>query len=115
VSIVVYSLVVHFVIISVHMIWDTVKFNNCLLFLFNVSNHTNPSTAMCILFIFCCLSCYRELGIDTLSKCENEMQEFFRLAQTMFDTKLPPGVAMLQPFSEGSSIKKISVEVSSIQ
>uniref|UniRef100_A0A3N7FTZ4 ABC1 atypical kinase-like domain-containing protein n=1 Tax=Populus trichocarpa TaxID=3694 RepID=A0A3N7FTZ4_POPTR len=53
---------------------------------------------------------YRELGIDTLSKCENEMQEFFRLAQTMFDTKLPPGVAMLQPFSEDSSIKKISVE-----
>ncbi|KAJ6888844.1 hypothetical protein NC652_029824, partial [Populus alba x Populus x berolinensis] len=53
---------------------------------------------------------YRELGIDTLSKCENEMQELFRLAQTMFDTKLPPGVAMLQPFSEDSSIKKISVE-----
>ncbi|KAJ6339642.1 hypothetical protein OIU77_007562 [Salix suchowensis] len=53
---------------------------------------------------------YRELGIDTVSKCENEQQELLRLAETMFDTKLPPGVSMLQPFSEDSSIKKISVE-----
>ena len=67
---------------------------------------------MYILFIFCCLSCSRDLGIDTSSKCENELQELFRLAETMFDTKLPPGVAMLQPFSEDSSIKKVSVEVS---
>lgn len=34
-----------------------------------------------------------------------------RLTQTMFDTKLPPGVVMLQPFSEESSIKKIAVKV----
>ncbi|CAL0306760.1 unnamed protein product [Lupinus luteus] len=53
---------------------------------------------------------YRELGIGTLSKCENEQQEMLKLAQTMFDTKLPPGVVMLQPFSEESSIKKIAVE-----
>ncbi|XP_027334203.1 uncharacterized protein LOC113848951 isoform X2 [Abrus precatorius] len=53
---------------------------------------------------------YRELGIETLSKCENEQQELFRLAYTMFDTKLPPGVEMLQPFSEESSIKKIAVQ-----
>ncbi|PON85298.1 Protein kinase [Trema orientale] len=53
---------------------------------------------------------YRELGIGTLSKCENEQQELFRLAQTMFDTKLPTGVTMLQPFSEDSSIKKIAVQ-----
>ncbi|KAH7865373.1 hypothetical protein Vadar_005749 [Vaccinium darrowii] len=53
---------------------------------------------------------YRELGIDTLSKCEDEQNELFKLAQTMFDTKLPPGVTMLQPFSEGSSIKKVSVQ-----
>lgn len=45
--------------------------------------------------------------------CEDEQQEMLRLAQTMFDTKLPPGVAMLQPFSEESSIKKIAVQVSS--
>ncbi|KAK6123694.1 hypothetical protein DH2020_042563 [Rehmannia glutinosa] len=53
---------------------------------------------------------YRELGIDTLSKCEDEKKEMLRLAQTMFDTKLPPGVTMLQPFSEESSIKKIAVQ-----
>ncbi|KAM7483419.1 hypothetical protein LguiB_008002 [Lonicera macranthoides] len=53
---------------------------------------------------------YRELGISTLTKCEDEQKEMLRLAQTMFDTKLPPGVTMLQPFSEESSIKKISVQ-----
>lgn len=53
----------------------------------------------------------RELGIDTLKLCEMEEIEMLKLAQTMFDTKLPPGVKMLQPFSEGSSIKKISVRV----
>ncbi|KAK2648072.1 hypothetical protein Ddye_015561 [Dipteronia dyeriana] len=53
---------------------------------------------------------YRELGIDTISTCENEQQEMFKLAQTMFDTKLPPGVTMLQPFSEESSIKKVAVQ-----
>ena len=57
------------------------------------------------------ISSYRELGIDTVSNCVNEQQELFRLAQTMFDTKLPPGVTMLQPFSEDSSIKKIGVQV----
>lgn len=34
-----------------------------------------------------------------------------RLAETMFDTKLPPGEMMLQPFAEGSSIKKFDVHV----
>lgn len=29
----------------------------------------------------------------------------------MFDTKLPPGVVMLQPFAEESSIKKVGVQV----
>ncbi|KAK9278894.1 hypothetical protein L1049_028475 [Liquidambar formosana] len=52
---------------------------------------------------------YRELGIDTFAKCEDEERELLKLAETMFDTKLPPGVTMLQPFSEGSSIKKIGV------
>lgn len=36
-----------------------------------------------------------------------------KLAQGLFDTKLPPGVKMLQPFSEESSVKKIAVEVRS--
>lgn len=54
---------------------------------------------------------YRELGIKTLANCKNEQEELFKLAQTMFDTKLPPGVTMLQPFSEDSSIKKVGVVV----
>ncbi|XP_077253039.1 uncharacterized protein LOC143892357 isoform X3 [Tasmannia lanceolata] len=53
---------------------------------------------------------YKELGIQTLSTCENEQKELFKLAQTMFDTKLPPGVTVMSPFSEGSSIKKIGVQ-----
>ncbi|KAL3512599.1 hypothetical protein ACH5RR_025316 [Cinchona calisaya] len=53
---------------------------------------------------------FRELGIVTLTKCEDEQKEMLKLAATMFDTKLPPGVTMLQPFSEESSIKKISVQ-----
>lgn len=53
---------------------------------------------------------YRELGINTLSKCPDAQKELLRLAQSMFDTKLPPGVTVLQPFSEESSIKKITVQ-----
>ncbi|KAL9235572.1 hypothetical protein vseg_010320 [Gypsophila vaccaria] len=53
---------------------------------------------------------FRELGISTVTKCKDEQEEMLRLAQVMFDSKLPPGVTMLQPFSEESSIKKISVE-----
>lgn len=53
---------------------------------------------------------FKELGIDTLSKCEDEQKEMLKLAQGMFDTKLPPGVKMMQPFSEESSVKKIAVE-----
>ncbi|CAH1419119.1 unnamed protein product [Lactuca virosa] len=52
---------------------------------------------------------FRELGIDTLSMCSDEKTELFKLAQVMFDTKLPPGVKVLQPFSEDSSIKKVAV------
>lgn len=53
----------------------------------------------------------RELGIDTLSLCSDEREEMFKLAQVMFDTKLPPGVKVLQPFSDDSSIKKVAVRV----
>ncbi|GLU12757.1 hypothetical protein SLE2022_294160 [Rubroshorea leprosula] len=52
---------------------------------------------------------FRELGIDTVSKSPNEQQDMLELAQTMFDTKLPPGVSMLQPFSEESVIQRISI------
>ncbi|XXG89010.1 hypothetical protein AAC387_Pa12g1114 [Persea americana] len=53
---------------------------------------------------------YKELGIQTLSTCADEQKEMLKLAQTMFDTKLPPGVTMMTPFSEESSIKKIAVQ-----
>lgn len=53
---------------------------------------------------------FRELGIGTMMKNEVEQTEMLKLAQGMFDTKLPPGVTKLQPFSEDSTIKKISVE-----
>ncbi|KAL8142002.1 hypothetical protein V2J09_015034 [Rumex salicifolius] len=53
---------------------------------------------------------FRELGIGTMAKCEDEQTEMLNLAQRMFDTTLPPGVTTMQPFSEDSSIKKISVE-----
>ncbi|XP_070044387.1 uncharacterized protein [Nicotiana tomentosiformis] len=53
---------------------------------------------------------FKELGINTLSSCEDEQKEMLKLAQGMFDTKLPPGVKTLQPFSEESSVKKIAVE-----
>ena len=46
-----------------------------------------------------------------MSLCEDERVELFKLAQVMFDTKLPPGVSMLQPFAEDSSLKKIAVQV----
>ncbi|BAB09452.1 unnamed protein product [Arabidopsis thaliana] len=51
-----------------------------------------------------------EMGLHTVAKCENEQQELLRLAQTLFDTKMPTGQTVLQPFSDDSSIKKIAVE-----
>ncbi|XP_024970493.1 uncharacterized aarF domain-containing protein kinase 1-like isoform X1 [Cynara cardunculus var. scolymus] len=53
---------------------------------------------------------FRELGIDTVNLCENERAELFNLAQVMFDTKLPPGVKMLQPYAEDATLKKIAVQ-----
>ncbi|KAG0497333.1 hypothetical protein HPP92_002024 [Vanilla planifolia] len=53
---------------------------------------------------------YRELGIKTLSSDCDGVDELFQLAKKMFDTKLPPGIAVLSPFSEESSLKKIAVQ-----
>lgn len=52
----------------------------------------------------------RELGINTLSLCDDERSELFKLAQVMFDTKLPPGVKMLQPYAEDATLKKVAVQ-----
>nr|XP_019709010.1 uncharacterized protein LOC105053001 isoform X3 [Elaeis guineensis] len=53
---------------------------------------------------------YKELGIETLSTCADEEKELFELAVRMFDTKLPPGVTMISPFCEGSSLNKVAVQ-----
>lgn len=52
----------------------------------------------------------RELGIGTVMKSGVDQTEMLKLTQGLFDTLVPPGVTELQPFSEDSIIKKISVE-----
>lgn len=51
-----------------------------------------------------------ELGIKTLSTHADGDQELLTLARKMFDTKFPPGVTMISPFSEDSSLNKITVQ-----
>ncbi|KAK1266223.1 putative ABC1 protein [Acorus gramineus] len=53
---------------------------------------------------------YKELGIETLSTCDDEPKELLNLAKAMFDTKLPDGVAVLSPFSDDSSLQKVAVQ-----
>ncbi|KAL0732062.1 hypothetical protein Bca4012_028156 [Brassica carinata] len=45
----------------------------------------------------------RETGLHKVAKCENEQQELLRLPQTLFDTKIPAGHTVLQPFADDSS------------
>ncbi|KMZ61904.1 ABC1 protein kinase [Zostera marina] len=52
---------------------------------------------------------YKDLGIETSSTCADESKELLQLARSMFDTKLPPGVTILSPFAEDSSLQKVSV------
>jgi aarF domain-containing kinase len=54
---------------------------------------------------------FRELGIKTWSIADNELEELFQLSLRMFDTRLPPGVTVMSPFSNDSSLKKIGVQV----
>ncbi|KAH7664219.1 Cadmium-transporting ATPase protein [Dioscorea alata] len=53
---------------------------------------------------------YKELGIETRSNCDDEQRELFHLAERMFDTRRPPGVTIMSPFAEDSSIRKVGVE-----
>ncbi|KAM0925639.1 hypothetical protein ACQ4PT_004068 [Festuca glaucescens] len=52
----------------------------------------------------------RELGLETSSIVDNELEELFELSLRMFDTRLPPGVTVLSPFAEDSSLTKVGVE-----
>jgi hypothetical protein len=54
---------------------------------------------------------FRELGIKTWSMADNEPEELFQLSLRMFDTRLPPGVTVMSPFSDDSSLKKVGVQV----
>ncbi|XP_051205451.2 mitochondrial outer membrane porin [Lolium perenne] len=51
-----------------------------------------------------------ELGLETSSIVDNELEELFELSLRMFDTRLPPGVTVLSPFAEDSSLTKVAVE-----
>lgn len=53
---------------------------------------------------------FRELGIKTWRIAENELEELFQLSLRMFDTRLPPGVTVLSPFAEDSSLNKVGVQ-----
>ncbi|CAN6464287.1 unnamed protein product [Victoria cruziana] len=52
---------------------------------------------------------FRELGLQT-SESPDGSKELLKLARGMFDTKVPPHVKTMSPFSDDSSLKKISVK-----
>jgi aarF domain-containing kinase len=54
---------------------------------------------------------FREIGIETWSIADNELEELFQLSLRMFDTRLPPGVTAMSPFAEDSSLNKVGVQV----
>ncbi|KAG0540612.1 hypothetical protein BDA96_03G423900 [Sorghum bicolor] len=53
---------------------------------------------------------FRELGIRTWAITDNKLEELFQLSLRMFDTRLPPGVTVMSPFADDSSLNKIGVE-----
>ncbi|WOK94515.1 hypothetical protein Cni_G03219 [Canna indica] len=53
---------------------------------------------------------FKELGIKTLNIHADGDQELCKVAQRMFDTKLPPGKTVVSPFSDESSLHKVSVQ-----
>ncbi|ONM35464.1 Protein kinase superfamily protein [Zea mays] len=54
---------------------------------------------------------FRELGIRTWAISDNKLEELFQLSLRMFDTRLPPGVTVMSPFADDSSLTKIGVEL----
>lgn len=57
------------------------------------------------------IKCFSEFGFKTWSIADNELEELFQLSLRMFDTRLPPGVTVLSPFADDSSLNKVGVEV----
>jgi hypothetical protein len=58
---------------------------------------------------------FRELGIKTTAIADNKLEELFQLSLRMFDTRLPPGVTVMSPFADDSSLTKIGVEVCTLK
>ncbi|KAH8959178.1 hypothetical protein BDL97_06G066500 [Sphagnum fallax] len=56
------------------------------------------------------VSCFKNLGIETVQMGGNDSDSFRTLAVTMFDTKLPPGVAVANPFGEDTVLNDVSVK-----
>ncbi|CAM6010856.1 unnamed protein product [Sphagnum balticum] len=54
--------------------------------------------------------CFKNLGIETVQRVEKDSDSFRALAILMFDTKLPPGVAIANPFADDSVLTEISVK-----
>ncbi|CAN7033830.1 unnamed protein product, partial [Brassica oleracea var. botrytis] len=46
---------------------------------------------------------FRGVGLHKVAKFENEQQELLRFPQTLFDTKMPAGHTVLQPFADDFS------------
>ncbi|KAH9290786.1 hypothetical protein KI387_034903, partial [Taxus chinensis] len=53
---------------------------------------------------------FEGLGIQSSKKALDNPVALSKLAQAMFDTKLPPGVKVANPFAEDSSLKEVSVQ-----
>jgi hypothetical protein len=67
-------------------------------------------------YLFCLWTTkyFRELGIRRWAITDNKLEELFQLSLRMFDTRLPPGVTVMSPFADDSSLNKIGVEVWSL-
>ncbi|CAA7400708.1 unnamed protein product [Spirodela intermedia] len=52
---------------------------------------------------------FKEMGIET-GTCGADQGELVNLARGMFDTRLPPGVQVMSPFEDDSSLKTVGVE-----
>jgi aarF domain-containing kinase len=53
---------------------------------------------------------FRDLGIETSVTAEADPKNFKILATGMFDSKLPPGMTMLNPFCDDSVLSDVSVK-----
>ncbi|KAJ7524682.1 hypothetical protein O6H91_17G016100 [Diphasiastrum complanatum] len=53
---------------------------------------------------------FKDLGLQTGAKAEEDPVSFRHLAMLLFDTKLPPGMKTATPFGDETILKKVSVD-----